>query len=200
MEYFVDAVTQAEFVEQKSRFIARLVPCTSVVDFKKIQEAIRREYPDANHVAYAYRIKESKAMAVRFSDDGEVAGTAGRPILAHLDGRDLVNAALFVVRYFGGIKLGSGGLARAYGAAVKAVLAVSSIKQVRPFEEWACAVAYANKSQFEYVAKQHEVELLSCDFAGDVTYRVRVFDEKKAAVEAALRTLAMVTKPSCEAD
>jgi uncharacterized YigZ family protein len=191
-EYFVDTITQTEFLEQKSRFISRLVPCASVADFKTLRDATRHEFSDATHVAYAYRIHESNGLVVRFSDDGEVPGTAGRPILNHLEGRHLINVALLVIRYFGGIKLGVGGLGRAYGAAAKSVLTASTIKEVRPFEEWTCVVPYAHKSQFEYVAKHHEVEILSCEFAAEVTYRVRVFETQKLALTAAWRGLASI--------
>jgi uncharacterized YigZ family protein len=193
--HYVESPSTAEVVEQKSRFLAFLYPCPSVDAFKSLQEALRRQHPQANHHAFAYRVREAGgALTARFSDDGEVAGTAGRPILAHLEGRDLVDVALFVVRYFGGIKLGSGGLARAYGASVKAVLAASAIKRLRAFEEWTCVASYASKGQFEHWARQHEVEILSCEFSEVVTFRARVFFERREAFLDSLRGVARVER------
>lgn len=189
MEYRVETTAEAELTEQKSRFIARLVPCASIPDFKRTLEATRREFPDANHVAYAYRIREGAQLSSRFSDDGEVAGTAGRPILAHIEGRALINTALLVIRYFGGIKLGSGGLARAYGAAAKAVLSIADIRESRPTEEWSIVLSYTVKAQFEYVARQHEIEILSSEFAEHVTVRARVFVDRRDAARLAISQL-----------
>lgn len=95
-----------------SRFVARVQPVATVEEALAVLDQSRAEHPDASHHCWAFRLASS---AVRCSDDGEPSGTAGRPILARLEGRDLVDVMVVVVRWFGGTKLGAGGLVRAYG-------------------------------------------------------------------------------------
>lgn len=97
-----------------SRFLATVVPVDGPEDAQALLETLRAEHPDASHHCWAYRV----GRVQRFSDDGEPGGTAGRPMLEVFLKRDLDHVAAVVVRYFGGRKLGAGGLVRAYGAAV----------------------------------------------------------------------------------
>ena len=99
-----------------SRFIACLAPAGSQEEAEAFVIAIRAEFDDARHVCWAWRIGD-EGEHVRSSDDGEPAGSAGRPILAQLQGHDVIHCVVAVVRYFGGVKLGVGGLMRAYGGA-----------------------------------------------------------------------------------
>lgn len=114
--------TETTIVE-KSRFIAVLTPIKDAMAVKNLLQTITKEYQNATHYCYAYITKDTQ----KYSDDGEPQGTAGLPILNVLQANDLTNVLAVVVRYFGGIKLGTGGLARAYGHAVQAVLAKSTI-------------------------------------------------------------------------
>ncbi len=103
-----------------SRFIATVTPVGSEEDARTVVAKVSAEMPDASHHCTAWRIAEPAID--RCNDDGEPGGSAGRPILAQLTGRDLVNTVVVVTRYFGGTKLGVGGLVRAYGAAAGAAL------------------------------------------------------------------------------
>ncbi len=106
-----------------SKFITHLVPSSA---FEGLQERLKREHPKANHVVYALRyLNEYDQIVENSSDDGEPKGCAGVPVLNILRGEELINCAVLIVRYFGGIKLGTGGMARAYALAVKDVLKVS---------------------------------------------------------------------------
>lgn len=105
-----------EIVEKKSRFIAEVHPVTSEEEAMEILEQTRKQYWDARHHCWAYIIGRNPA-AERMSDDGEPAGTAGKPILEVIRGRELTNVLVIVTRYFGGTLLGTGGLVRAYTAA-----------------------------------------------------------------------------------
>ena len=110
-----------EFSVKRSRFIALAVPVTSPEEARRLLGETRLAHPDSRHVVHAFitgRCREHQGM----SDDGEPAGTAGKPVWEILKGRGVTNVALFVVRYFGGIKLGTGGLVKAYGDAAKGVL------------------------------------------------------------------------------
>jgi uncharacterized YigZ family protein len=112
-----------------SRFIADLAPAAAERDAEVVLERVRRELPAARHYCHAWRIGRS-GENFRFGDDGEPSGTAGRPILQRLEGRGVTNAILVVTRYFGGTKLGAGGLARAYGGAAAAVLEAAEIREI----------------------------------------------------------------------
>ena len=104
----------------RSKFITYLVPLS---EYKGLQAALKAEHPKANHVVYALRyLNEFGQIVENTSDDGEPKGCAGVPALNVLRGEELINCAVLVVRYFGGIKLGTGGMARAYALAVKDVL------------------------------------------------------------------------------
>lgn len=118
MEYTFDDKVVAESVIKKSRFIAVGFPIASETDARDKIATLKKQFFDARHIAYAYRIDNGQ-MFQKSSDDGEPSGTAGKPILNFMVKENIVNAIILVVRYFGGVKLGAGGLTRAYsGTAV----------------------------------------------------------------------------------
>jgi uncharacterized YigZ family protein len=110
---------EAEQTINKSRFIARALRCESERELALFLRRLAGEHASASHLAYAFRIKTAQGVVQRFSDAGEPSGTAGKPILQFLEGRDLINVGVGVIRYYGGINLGTGGLARAYGGTAK---------------------------------------------------------------------------------
>lgn len=103
-----------------SRFIALAAPTADETATAAFIQQVKTRYPDARHHCWAYQLREQNKT--RFSDDGEPNGSAGKPILAPIVGRELVDTMIVVVRYFGGVKLGVGGLVRAYSQAANAVL------------------------------------------------------------------------------
>lgn len=106
---------QAEFSVNKSRFVAVAEYCEDERAVGSCLRQLASQHHGAHHLAYAFRLKTNQGIVQRFSDAGEPSGTAGKPILQFLEGRDLVNVCVGVIRYYGGINLGTGGLARAYG-------------------------------------------------------------------------------------
>jgi len=118
--YYIPASSmEAETKVKKSKFIAGLIPVKSKEDAEQAYIEIKKKYYDATHNCFAYRID---ANNMRYSDDGEPNGTAGKPILQVIDGRNLSEVLCVVTRYFGGTKLGKGGLIRAYSGAAQEVL------------------------------------------------------------------------------
>ena len=115
-----------EIVEKKSRFIAHVFPVKTEEEAVTIIEETKKKYWDARHNCYAFVIGE-RGEVTRCSDDGEPAGTAGRPILEVITGADIRNILVIVTRYFGGTLLGTGGLVRAYSQATQAGIAASKI-------------------------------------------------------------------------
>lgn len=112
-----------------SRFIADLVPVSDAAQADAAVDEARAAFPDARHHCFAWRVG-TRGDTFRFGDDGEPAGSAGRPILQHLEGLDVTDAVLVVTRYFGGTKLGVGGLIRAYGGAAAAALDAAELVPV----------------------------------------------------------------------
>ncbi len=114
--------TRIEQVVINSRFIAVIAPAFSVEEARQFIKKIQMEFPDASHHVPAFRIGHGASIISHCSDAGEPSGTAGRPVLAVLTGSGLGDAVVVITRYFGGTKLGTGGLVRAYSAAAKDVL------------------------------------------------------------------------------
>ena len=140
----VAAPCRAEIDKIKgSRFIGNAYPLAEAGAAPDIVEAVAREYPDASHHCWAYSLAPGGDQ-FRFSDAGEPSGTAGRPILDQLEGRDLCFPLVVVTRFFGGTKLGRGGLVRAYGAAAAAVLDVAEIRRIPITRTCVLELAYSD--------------------------------------------------------
>ena len=121
---------QDEIVEKKSRFIGYAVPVSSEEEAYAFVEKIRKQHYDARHNCYAFAIGSENTL-LRFSDDGEPQGTAGKPILEVITGNAVVNICIVVTRYFGGTLLGTGGLVRAYTEAAKLALSDAGIHKMQ---------------------------------------------------------------------
>ncbi len=118
---------RGELTERGSRFLALARRADSLEAALAVRDAARREHHDATHHVFAVRLADGSS---RFDDDGEPSGTAGRPVLVELESRELVDTVVAVVRWFGGTKLGTGGLARAYGSAAGRALERARTREV----------------------------------------------------------------------
>ena len=159
---------------KKSRFIGIIVPCTSEIEVLQHLKQLHDEYPGASHIAYAYRLKTDQGLIYRFHDAGEPAGTAGKPIFLHIEGKGLINLLIAVIRYFGGIKLGAGGLTRAYGNTVKQVIEAA---EICPYVEWVnirLTLDYKQMQALEYLLKKLDGHILQQDFAEQVRLIIRL--------------------------
>lgn len=155
-----------------SRFIATVDRCVDAADLGRLVERVRAEFPDANHHCFAWR--GASATAKRCSDDREPYGSAGIPMLKALEGRDLHWTGVVVTRYFGGTKLGVGGLVRAYGgAAAQALDLAEKIERpiVRRFE---LDFAYAFQGMVEGQRVAHNATVVDSSFGEAVTLQVEV--------------------------
>lgn len=159
---------------KKSRFIGLIYPCFSESEVVSYLNTLRSEHSSANHIAFAYRIKTDKGTICRFHDAGEPSGTAGKPIYNYIEGHDLINVLCVVVRYFGGIKLGAGGLTRAYGNTAKQVIEAAEIIEFIELTNLQCVLDYNQLQQFEYTLKQFSGKIISKDFAGQVQLHVQL--------------------------
>ncbi len=170
----VNSAYRTEQVIKKSRFIGYLQPCSCEADIARKLEQLQNQHPHANHIAFAYRVHTTKGLAIRCHDAGEPSGTAGKPILQHLDGRELINVLVAVVRYFGGIKLGAGGLTRAYGNTAKKLIETADIIDYIEFETLGFKLDYAQMRLFEYQLKTLKGIIINQDFSDYINLVVSI--------------------------
>jgi uncharacterized YigZ family protein len=156
-----------------SRFIATAAPVFSVDEAKAFVARIRAEFFDASHNVPAYLVGHSGSVIAHCHDDGEPSGTAGRPSLAVLRGSGLGDIAVVVTRYFGGTKLGTGGLVRAYSDAVRAVLEVLPRAEKVATHTTVFATPYSLFERVRLSVEAHHGQILEEDFASDVTVTAR---------------------------
>jgi uncharacterized YigZ family protein len=140
---------------KRSKFIAHLVPFSQ---YEIQHQKLREEHPKASHIVTAYRMLNTYDQILESSsDDGEPKGCAGLPILNVLRGAELINSALLIVRYFGGTKLGTGGMVRAYSLAAKAVLESAELLEYRKTLTMCFTTDYASVQRVEYLLLQLEI-------------------------------------------
>ena len=149
-------------------------------EFKSLQSKLKEQHPKANHIVWALRyLNEYKQIVENSSDDGEPKGAAGTPTLNCLRGKELINCALLTVRYFGGIKLGVGGMARAYGEAANAVINVANLEEYLELIEHSIEVSYSNQRELEYKLKKLEISNIEREFLNSsVVYKIKSTKEK----------------------
>ena len=160
-----------EFVVSRSRFIGSSMPVTHEEGALSFIEGVRKTYWDASHHAWAYALGGSRE---RYSDDGEPRGTAGVPILEVIHKEGLQDLVIVVTRYFGGVKLGAGGLFRAYTQGAKAAISASGILLRLPHQSFRITAAYAHaeKLQKEFAAREYYVK--DAEYTDQVTISLLV--------------------------
>ncbi|MCH5265367.1 MAG: YigZ family protein [Lachnospiraceae bacterium] len=173
---------QGEYVEKKSRFIANLFPVkTEEEALEKIAE-MRKKYYDARHNCFAYVLGENNETE-RCSDDGEPSGTAGRPMLEVLTGQGVHDALAVVTRYFGGTLLGTGGLVRAYTAAVKEGLADCVLMEQNTGHKLGIKTDYNEIGKLQHLARTWELIELEASYADTVELTLLVPENQIEKVE-----------------
>lgn len=165
---------QAEQTITKSRFIAVAEYCA---DERAVAICLRRLaglHSSAHHLAYAFRLKTPDGIVQRFSDAGEPSGTAGKPILQFLEGRDLINVCVGVIRYYGGINLGTGGLARAYGGTGRMALEAAEIVPYVEMTSIALELDYARLDMLTREVSKLHGEVIDKQFGERVRLIIRL--------------------------
>lgn len=176
-----------EIIEKKSKFIATVLPVDTEEEALAFIEKMKKKYWDATHNCYAYVIGDNMEIQ-RFSDDGEPSGTAGKPMLEVLLNGEIHNVAVVVTRYFGGTLLGTGGLVRTYGRAVKAGLE-NCITVDKTFGVMlAVTTDYNGLGKIQYQMAQKGIDILNTEYTQDVGMKLlvpmsRVDEMKKCITE-----------------
>ncbi len=180
---------QVERVFRNSRFIGIAGPATTADEAKVFRRASRQRFADANHHVYAFAAGYGASVVNGMSDDGEPSGTAGRPLLAVVRGAGLGDLVVVVVRYFGGTKLGTGGLVKAYTETAQAVLAV--MPRHEKFQALAVRVVlpYELFQQAKGILEKKEAVIESEEFGANVVIEALVREERVEVLAQALREI-----------
>ena len=176
------AETEAELVVKKSRFIARVCLVSNRAQAMEQLQKLQAEHPQARHICWAYLLGSAASSSAAMNDDGEPSGTAGRPILNVIQHKKLSDTLVMVVRYFGGIKLGAGGLTRAYSGATEAALARCPRKLYQPLFECELALAFAQEAALRRWLERHQGQLLSLDYGAQVVVRIELPEALRPAL------------------
>ena len=156
----IASTCSAKLVIKKSTFLSFAIPVDKEQDVEVLLRDFKKKYYDARHICYAY-ILSPDASVSKSSDNGEPSGTAGRPIMGVLLSNQLTNILIVVIRYFGGIKLGTSGLIAAYKGAAEEVLAISERKTVTVEHHYTFQFGFQDLNQVMKLLKTHAVKVLS---------------------------------------
>lgn len=173
---------QGEFVEKKSRFIANIFPVKTEEEALAIIGEMKKKYYDARHNCFAYVIGDTKEIE-RSSDDGEPSGTAGRPMLEVLTGQNICDVLVVVTRYFGGTLLGTGGLVRAYSAAVKAGLENCVLLEQKSGYLLCVDTDYNEIGKLQYLIRSRGLYEWNSEYADNVRLQLLVPEQKIEQIE-----------------
>ncbi len=174
------APSEGMYKEKGSKFLSFAYPVKTETEVKTIIEQLKKEYYDARHHCYAYILGYDKS-AWRVNDDGEPSGTAGKPIHGQLQSFDLTNVLLVVVRYFGGVKLGVGGLVNAYKVSSKDALTNAEIVERTINEIYRLEFPYEMINEAMKITKDYGVQIIETNFdnRAEIIYKVRRNDAEK---------------------
>ena len=169
----IEKAGEGIYSEKRSKFLAFAIPVTTASEVKEQVEAYQKKYYDARHVCYAYRLGE-KGELFRANDNGEPSGTAGKPILGQIDSRELTNVLVVVVRYFGGIKLGTSGLIVAYRLAAAESLDATEHVQKTINGEITLRFPYHLLNDVLRIVKEEEPKVVEQIFDNDCLMRLSI--------------------------
>ncbi len=180
----VKTQAETEIVIQRSRFIGRCFPVGDEGEALALLGDIRKKNWDATHNCFAYRIGDTGGTA-RFSDDGEPGGTAGKPIMDVLMGKELVNTLVVVTRYFGGILLGAGGLVRAYSRSAAEACSEAGMVEMRAGKRFELTVEYPRYGAIEALLRER-AQILQTEFGAEVKIEAIASEETAEGLIAAI--------------
>ncbi len=175
-----------EITEKRSRFIAALSPASTEEEAQAFIRGIKKKKHDASHNCSAYIIGEHSQIS-HSSDDGEPAGTAGKPMLAVLSANELYNVVAVVTRYFGGILLGTGGLVRAYSRALEECVAGANVKTMTLGARIKIEASYGDAGKLQRVFSDKGAVLLSSDYTDKVSFDLLVDAKHEPSLQSSIR-------------
>ena len=169
----ITGMSEAVFTEKRSKFIAAAIPVRTLEEVKSHLEVWQKKYYDARHVCYAYMLGAGR-KDFRANDNGEPSGTAGKPILGQINSRELTDVLVVVVRYFGGIKLGTSGLIVAYRTAAAMALDEAEIIEKTVDDTVTVAFEYPFMNDVMRIVKEESPEILEQSYDMDCLMTLRI--------------------------
>lgn len=166
-------ISKSIYTEKRSKFLAFAIPVESVEEVKAIVSEYQKEYYDARHVCYAYMLGAER-LDFRANDNGEPSGTAGKPILGQINSNELTNILVIVVRYFGGIKLGTSGLIVAYRQAAADAIAEAEVIEKTVDEDISFIFEYPFLNDVMRIVKEENPQIISQGYDSDCTMTLRI--------------------------
>lgn len=161
--FTITSVSEGYYTEKRSKFYAYAHHVTSVDEVKELHATYKKKYYDARHVCYAYRLGVDGCI-FRANDDGEPSSTAGKPILGVLLSADLTDVVVFVIRYYGGVNLGTGGLVVAYREATQNAITSATIEERQVEEDYTYTFAYPQMNAVMKVVKDMQPRIIAQNF------------------------------------
>ena len=187
----IEAPARDEFTERRSRFIGHIAPVATDEEAVAFVNAIREQHREATHNVYAYVLRQDQLT--RFSDDGEPQGTAGKPVLEVVLREGLVDVAVVVTRYFGGILLGAGGLVRAYAQGAKTAIDAARVLNMQPAALVELDMGYDFYGKATYILPWYEVQVTDSRFEEGVRLQLLCKTSRLTALTHQLRELSSGT-------
>jgi len=169
--------SENSIVEKKSKFITRIFSVNNEEDIKNIVQNIKKKEKGAAHNCFAYRIMINNQIVERKNDDGEPGGTAGAPMLAVLTGENLINTLVITTRYFGGIKLGTGGLVSVYKKGVKDIIKNCNLVDFEQFSLYKLTFPINQTNHIEYILNKNSIKVKDKKFNNKVSFILEVTDK-----------------------
>ena len=181
-EFTLSSKSAGKYNEKGSIFSALAIPVSDVTEVKINLHQLKEQFPDASHICYGYRIKERGRLDEFATDAGEPKGSSGLPILNVLKRNKIVDAVIFVVRYFGGSKLGIPGLINAYGTAAERTIENAKVKKWVQLERISFIYNYDLKNKVDSIIQKFKVKIINTKFGASIQVNLEVEVEKNKAL------------------
>ena len=178
LEFTLSSISEGKYNEKGSIFSAIAIPVSSAAAIKNKLSELKEQFPDASHICYGYRIKERGRLDEFATDAGEPKGSSGLPILNVLKRNQIVDAVIFVVRYFGGSKLGIQGLINAYGTAAEKTIENAKVKKWIQLKRISFVYNYNLQNKGDSVLQKFKVKIINTNFGASIQVNLEVEVEK----------------------
>ena len=188
----IKALAEGAYSEKRSKFLAFAIPVRTADEVKQIVAEYQKKYYDARHVCYAYMLGAER-LDFRANDNGEPSGTAGKPILGQINSNELTDILIIVVRYFGGIKLGTSGLIVAYRLAAAEAIAAAEIVEKTVDEDITIHFEYPFMNNVMRIVKEEKPQILSQSFDNDCRMTLRIRKDAASILKSRLEKVSTLS-------
>ncbi len=165
-----------QIIEKKSKFIAKLYYVENQKEIDNIIKDVKKQYNDARHHCIAYRLIENNSIIEKANDDGEPSGTAGAPMLKILQNNNLCNVLIIVIRYFGGILLGTGGLVRAYSESLQKAIEKADKIEKQEGREISLEIDYSDYEKLKYFCEINKIEISNVEYKENIICNLEILE------------------------